>query len=135
MCFSFSVLPMLLGMAAPRALQLSMLRGAFICGAHRCLHSDSHIHSMGAHVHCASSGSDQLPLLPLPTVDHTSLQMWTWCLNGASLAACSPLVAVSFIREGAALANLPGPGRAHWARLGLSAQELGQAHSTGVPDV
>lgn len=122
-------------MAALRALQLSMLRGAFICGAHRCLRSDIHIHSMGAYVHCASSGSDQLPLLPLPTVDHASLQMWARCLNSASLPACSPLVGVGFIGEGAAFANLPGPGRAHWARLGLSAQELGQAHSTGVPDV
>ena len=101
--------------------------------SHRHLHSLGHIHPRGASVPCASLSSDQLPLFPLPTVDQAALRMWTWQLSSTSFPACFPWVDVHFIREGATFANLPGPGRVRWARLGLSPQELGQAHSTSVP--
>lgn len=100
--------------------------------SHRRLHSIGHIQPGGAPVPCTSPGSDQLPLFPLSTVDQAALRMWAWRLSDPSLPAYFPRVDVSFIRKGATFANLPGPGRVRWARLGLS---LGQARSTGVPDM
>lgn len=122
-----------LGMAAPRAWQPLMLRdaGDLVTGISTVLATSS-----PGVLLCPVPLQAQTSCLCSPCpLDQAALWMWTWRLSNTSLPACFPWVGVSFIRKEATFANLPGPGRVRWARLVLSPQELGQAHSTSVPDM
>ena len=134
MCASLSA-TMPLGMAAPRAWQPLMLRdvGDLVTGISTVLATSS-----PGVLLCPGPLQAQTSCLcsSCPPWTKAALRMWTWRLSDTSLRIFHGWVSgVSFIRKGATFANLPGPSRVRWARLGLSPQELGQAHSTSAPDM